>query len=1132
VALKRYLVCVLVFCSVGCATVWGQATAQINGSVKDTSGALIPGVEVSAIHVATGTRRTAVTNERGDYVLPNLPVGAYRLEASLTGFRTFVQTGITLEVDATRSVNISLEVGQVTEAVEVQANAVMVETRSTGVGEVINNTQVLQLPLVGRQSQDLIALVGGAVLTGTETATSRSFANIQRYTIAGSSDRGNNYMLDGASHNDTRGNIGLPLPFPDALQEFKIETSSLPAQYGFRSGGAISAVTKSGSNEFHGNTFWFVRNSVFNARNFFDTVKDNLKRNQYGGTAGGPIKENKLFFFGGFQGTANRRTPNASIAVVPTPAMIQGDFSKFASAACQGKNITLPAPFVNNVAPVEALNPASLKMAAKLPKPNDDCGNTTYGVPQKNDEYQYVGRLDYQLSSKHAIFGRYMADRYNAAVGTDFTNNALATTDPGKHDLFQALAYGDTITISNAMVNSFRASWNRQATLRRKPTYFDVSDLGIDAWHMSPLLDGMMFVTVSNAFVVGSRTSTPTSYRETGYQASNDLGIVKGSHQLNFGSSWQAYQQNANSLAQAIGIWEFDPIATPLSMADFMLGRLNFLQQGAPNVGPMRTKILGVYAQDSWKVRPRFTVNLGLRWEPYLTPRFANGPGGFAVNNYFNIDAFLANQRTPRFKNAPAGIFYQGDPGFPAGGNSTTVIGDRWARFAPRVGLVWDPTGDGRTAVRAGYGLFYETQIGEFGISIGQGAPWAGFTQVDNVQFDKPWANFPGGNPFPFQPGPNAPYPANGQYTVTYPGTQPPYVQQWNVAVQREIAKDWLVSATYLGNEMTHLYGASDVNPAVYIPGVGDASGNCFTTVYGRTVSLNVGAGKPCTATGGASRNARRTLTLLDPTGVLGGAKYGSVNAWDYSGTRSYNAMLLSVNKRMSGNFSLTGNYTLSHCIGTRVTTLLQGASGVGVWDDPNNHRYNRGNCNSGGSDNRHIANATAVVNMPKVANKVAGSILNNWTASGILRAKTGDWLDPVMNTDSEASGANTSRQRPDLISPENMYGSQCKTDLRTSNPTCRWLNRNAFAVPALGKLGTAGQAILLGPGAWTIDFGLSRTFKTRESQNLEFRMEASNFLNHANFLDPSANIESNQFGRIVAAADPRIIQFGLKYKF
>jgi hypothetical protein len=492
---------------------------------------------------------------------------------------------------------------------------------------------------------------------------------------------------------------------------------------------------------------------------------------------------------------------------------------------------------------------------------------------------------------------------------------------------------------------------------------------------------------------------------------------------------------------------------------------------------------------------------------------------------------FLANQRTPRFRNAPAGIFYEGDPQFPAGGNSTTVITNKWDKFAPRVGLVWDPFGDGRTVVRAGYGIFYETQIGEFGISIGQGAPWAGFAQVDNTSFDDPWAKYPGGNPFPFVPGPDSPYPANGQYALTFPDAHPPYVQQWNLGIQREVAPNWLVSISYLGNQMTHLYGGVDVNPAVYIPGVGDANGNCFATVYGRRVSLNAGAGRPCSTSAGASRNARRTLTLLDPTGALGGSKYGYVNAWDFSGTRSYNGMLLSLNKRMSRGFSLTANYTWSHCIGNRVNTLLHGQSGVGVWDDPNNRDYNRGNCNSGGDDNRHIVNSTAVINTPRFADSRANAIFGDWTVSGILRVRSGTWQNPTFTGESSGTGANTNAQRADLISNQ-IYGNQCKTDLRSANPTCRWYNRDAFAVPTFGTLGTAGQAILLGPGSWTVDLGLSRKFNVREGQTFEFRAEASNALNHANFENPNSNINSSQFGRITTAEDGRVIQFGLKYNF
>ena len=320
---------------------------------------------------------------------------------------------------------------------------------------------------------------------------------------------------------------------------------------------------------------------------------------------------------------------------------------------------------------------------------------------------------------------------------------------------------------------------------------------------------------------------------------SNDLGVIKGDHQLNFGGSWNAYQQNSASLSQTIGIWNFNNTTNPTmpSLANFMLGRLTTLQQGAINPGDMRTKIFALYGQDSWRVRQNLTLSLGLRWEPAIAQRFhrGNGPNPVAVNNYIDIDLFLAGQRTTKYLNAPAGVFYQGDPQFPVGGNDSTVITNKWDKLAPRLGLTWDPLTDGRTVVRAAYGIFYETQRGEFGISFGQGAPWAGFSEVQNTSFDDPYANVRGGNPFPFEPGPNAPYPLNGQYAMTFPDTHPPYVQQWNVGIQREIAPNFLVSASYLGNQMTHLYGAIDMNPSVFIPGNADANGNCFATVRGRS---------------------------------------------------------------------------------------------------------------------------------------------------------------------------------------------------------------------------------------------------------------------------------------------------------
>src|SRR6266481_6430167 len=342
----KSLVLVLVTCALVASAAWGQgATAQISGTVKDASGAVLPGAEVTATQTETAIARMTVSNETGTYVLPNLALGPYRLEVSLPGFRTFVQSGIILQVNSSPVVNAVLAVGQVSETVEVQANAAMVETRSAGIGQVIENARILELPLIGRQVTDLVVLSGAAFNAGTAPVGNRqTYPNVSSFTIAGGLSAGNMFTLDGGFHNDVTAGMSLPLPFPDALQEFKVETSSLPAQYGYHSGGAISAVTKSGTNDWHGSLFVFLRNYGANARNFFATRRDGLKRNQWGGTLGGPIKKNRMFFFAGFQGTATRQTPSDTIAFVPTPQMLAGDFSTYASSACQARPLTLRDP--------------------------------------------------------------------------------------------------------------------------------------------------------------------------------------------------------------------------------------------------------------------------------------------------------------------------------------------------------------------------------------------------------------------------------------------------------------------------------------------------------------------------------------------------------------------------------------------------------------------------------------------------------------------------------------------------------------------------------------------------------------------------------------------------------------------
>src|SRR3989441_565678 len=319
---------------VACGDIWAQATAQISGIVRDPSRAVLPGVEVTVTQMETRTSRNAVTNERGSYVLPNLPIGPYRLEAALPGCRTFVQSGIVLQVNGSPVINPVLQVGQVTEQIEVQANAALLETRTTGVGQVVENTRVLELPLNGRNVNELIALSGAAAPAPANGSGRNPFLTLVGVSVAGGSSIGLNYTLDGANHNNSFENTYLSMPFPDAMQEFKVETSATAVQNGVRPAGSGSLLTKSGTNDFHGDLFEVVPDGRFNARNAFATKRDTIKRNQFGGTVGGPIVKNKVFFFAGYQGTKIRQDPSDLITFVPTAAMMAGDFTAFASPAC------------------------------------------------------------------------------------------------------------------------------------------------------------------------------------------------------------------------------------------------------------------------------------------------------------------------------------------------------------------------------------------------------------------------------------------------------------------------------------------------------------------------------------------------------------------------------------------------------------------------------------------------------------------------------------------------------------------------------------------------------------------------------------------------------------------------------
>src|SRR5688572_21751239 len=396
---------------------WAQATAQINGTVADSSGGVLPGVTVVAIQTETGFRREAVSDETGSYSLLNLPIGPYRLEATLAGFRTFVQTGVTLTVNANPVIPVQLQLGSLEETVSVEASAPLVETRNPAIGAVIDNEAVEALPLEGRNPVALVMMAGAAVDTGNPS--SRSLTGSRGIAIAGGQQFGVAYLLDGALHNNVYDGVNLPLPFPDALQEFRVETSSQNAQNGYKAGGTASVATKAGTNAFHGDVFEFARHHKFNSTSPFAAVNPatgerytaGLVRNQFGGVIGGPIVRDKIFFFAAYQGTRATETPADIVTFIPTAAMLAGDFSVVASAQCRAAgNLTLPAAlgFVNNRINPALLSPAAVNIARRLPTTTDPCGQISYSRSTKPEETQPIGRVDVQLNQNHSLFGRYM----------------------------------------------------------------------------------------------------------------------------------------------------------------------------------------------------------------------------------------------------------------------------------------------------------------------------------------------------------------------------------------------------------------------------------------------------------------------------------------------------------------------------------------------------------------------------------------------------------------------------------------------------------------------------------------------------------------------------------------------------
>ena len=1080
----------------GAASIWAQAqaTSQIQGTIQDSTGSAVPGALVKVTQTETATVRTTNTGANGVYVLPNLPIGPYRMEVSKEGFSTYVQTGIVLQVATNPTIDITLKLGAVSEQVEVQADASLVETQATGVGNVMENTRILELPLNGRMATDLINLTGGAIMQGV--AGAGGIPNTGQFVVAGGQAFGDAYYLDGGIYNNPWDSAFLPFPFPDALQEFKVETSSLTAQNGLHSGATVNAVTKSGTNEFHGDAFDFLRNGDLNARNFFAPRRDTLKRNQYGGVIGGPVKKDKLFFFFGYQGTRTRQDPANSPAFVPTPAMLSGDFSGCPTAIAA----PVASLFTNNKISPSLFDPASLKMAAKLPTPTNACGQTFFGLVTQINEGQFVGRGDYTINSRHSLFGRYTTYAFYRPPSYQFTpSNLLSTGQGGLNDRTQSYIIGETFLISPTTVNQFRASLDRIAVHRYNSDFFSACDLGVPIY--CGYVPHQSFFNVLNSFTVGVPTGTSGLSHGTTYQLSDDITLVKGKHQIGFGVSGEAYKMVFYGTVYAQNMFTFG------SLSQFLLGQFNNNAFSTPNTLLQYKWFASSYVQDTWKATPKLTINLGLRWEPWLPPGSMNN----AVYN-FSYQNFLAGVKSKVYVNAPPGLTFPGDPGFI--GNSG--MQKQWDLFAPRVGLAYDPTGTGKMTIRASYGISYDYVNGQLFVNTADAPPF-GDTQIFAGQFSNPYANQPPGSDiFPYSLNANAPFTPYGTFIYMRPNLKTTAVHQWNLRVERQFGNDWVASATYIGSETEHLWVSYQTNPAIVAPCPNGAPITSCNTV--------------------ANQNQRRLFSRM---GIPGSQYIGYMDVYDDGGTSSYNGLMLELHKRFSKGFIADANYTWSHCIGDLAIGNSTGNAGAGLLY-PGNRRFDRSNCHSseiGGqfsSDRRQIFNLSLVYQTPHLANAAANMLFSNWQIGGIYRAQSGPWLGLSLTSDIQLAANSAGSQRPVQVLPDPLCANP--------GPSC-WINKAAFTNPAPGTLSTMGRDNVPGPSFFQLDAKLSREFKLHERETLEIRGEAFNLTNSFRAGIPLPSLQaggsgvvttygSPTFGTITSALDPRIIQMALKFVF
>jgi len=1112
----------------------GGGNVAITGTVTDSTGAVLPNAKVTVTQKNTSITRVDSTNGTGHFNVSSIPPAAYTVTVEAQGFKRYVQD-VVLLADQIRDMDIRLQIGEASQQITVEESSVQVNTVSQELSQVIESARVSDLPLNGRNAADLTLLVPGAVSaiannSGALQGDTKQVPGAEAIAVNGARPDQIGYNLDGGNNEDLMSNTNDPFPFPDALQEFSVQTNSFDAQYGNNAGAVVNVVTKSGTNDFHGDLFEFVRNGYFNARNYFANKVDPLKRNQFGGTIGGPIHRNTTFFFFGWQKTIIRSVNNATNAIVPTQDNLNGNFS-LTNPTTVITNPFTHVPYASN-ASIGPIDPVALNIAKLLPvlPAGSANGSVTFGTPLQQNFDEYIAKVEQVFHGQNRLFGRFYLNKYKHAPTFDGKN--LLTAGPGSTVQTQNWALGYTWVISPSLVNSIVVDGVRSASDRGQQggpggNVPDMTDFGSNIWQLPKAQSGIRNFAVSGNFTLGSFTNAKF-IRNTG-DLRELLSWNKGKHALTFGFDLELDQSIIRNTDLENGSFGFTNDVTGLSMASFLLGYQHTFSQTSGDFSDSRENPIGLFANDKWKVSPRLTLNYGLRWEPQQVMKETSGR-----IEQFRPDAYAAGIHSDVIPSAPAGLFFIGDKyngiGVPERGES----GD-FNNFGPRVGFAWDLSGRGTTVIRGGGGLFYYSRLpGLFLNDAAISAPFSlridltdsktGASQIGTLS--NPLVNYPDfTNGFPQRYTlKNAPKNATFVANPTVFGLQPgvkwvtPEIYDWNVTFERQLRADTVVHASYVGTRGVHLRQDVNLNPGVY------------------------------TAGSTASLQARRPY---QPFGVI----YQNRN----TGANGYNGLQLDLEKRAASSgkgilnqITLLANYTYSHANDYGLSenggiTDIGSSIGSGMsFYDPRQHAFETGPSTY---DHRHHFVASYVWNLPRLtgSNGLVRNVVGGWQWTGIYSITTGDPLTILAGTDQSQTGNNL--DRADYVGPANQFGKSPSSQRGGCSGVAHclpWLDPSLFAKPSAGNYGNVGKGTWRGPTLWDVDTGLIKNFypmPSHERLSFQFRGEFFNLLNHPQWSDPNVNFSNGAFGstrstigtatgNVATTADSRIIQLALKMLF